>query len=127
MSGGASAPVETSAPGGAPRPVLLELLGMLETGYQTYTRPTDNAERAAGSVGRPASHMGLKLVDLDGRNVPRGAEGDICCDGPSVHLGYHNNPAANAEAFSPDGWFRSGDLGMIDGDGNLRSSAASRR
>src|SRR6266436_2537407 len=121
VSGGASAPVETirawrrAAPG-----VLLELLGMLETGYQAYTRPTDDPERVAGSVGRPASHMGLKLVDLDGREVARGAEGDICCDGPSVHLGYHNNPTANAEAFLPDGWFRSGDLGMIDTDGNLR-------
>jgi acyl-CoA synthetase (AMP-forming)/AMP-acid ligase II len=121
VSGGASAPVETirawrrAAPG-----VLLELLGMLETGYQTYTRPTDDPERVAGSVGRPASHMSLKLVDLDGREVARGAEGDICCDGPSVHLGYHNNPTANAEAFLPEGWFRSGDLGIIDGDGNLR-------
>lgn len=121
VSGGASAPVETirawrrAAPG-----YLLELLGMLETGYQTYTRPTDDPERVAGSVGHPASHMGLKLVDLDGREVPGGAEGDICCDGPSVHLGYHNNPAANAEAFLPDGWFRSGDLGVIDSEGNLR-------
>jgi non-ribosomal peptide synthetase component E (peptide arylation enzyme) len=58
--------------------------------------------------------------DADGREVARGEEGDICCDGPSVHLGYHNNPTANAEAFLPDGWFRSGDLGMIDTDGNLR-------
>jgi non-ribosomal peptide synthetase component E (peptide arylation enzyme) len=121
VSGGASAPVETirawrrAAPG-----VLLELLGMLETGYQAYTRATDDPERVAGSVGRPASHMGLKLVDADGREVARGEAGDICCDGPSVHLGYHNNPAANAEAFLPDGWFRSGDLGMIDADGNLR-------
>ncbi len=121
VSGGASAPVETirawrrAAPG-----VLLELLGMLETGYQAYTRAADDPERVAGSVGRPASHMGLKLVDADGREVARGEEGDICCDGPSVHLGYHNNPTANAEAFLPDGWFRSGDLGMIDTDGNLR-------
>jgi acyl-CoA synthetase (AMP-forming)/AMP-acid ligase II len=136
VSGGASAPVETirawrraalaseasgrrghsiSAPG-----ILLELLGMLETGYQAYTRATDDPEQVAGSVGRPASHMGLKLVDADGREVARGEEGDICCDGPSVHLGYHNNSAANAEAFLPDGWFRSGDLGMIDPDGNLR-------
>jgi acyl-CoA synthetase (AMP-forming)/AMP-acid ligase II len=121
VSGGASAPVETirawrrAAPG-----EFLELLGMLETGYQTYTRPGDDPERVAGSVGVPASHMGLKLVDLDGREVGPGEEGDICCDGPSVHLGYHDNPAANAEAFLPDGWFRSGDLGMLDADGRLR-------
>ena len=121
VSGGASAPVETIrawrrvAPG-----ELLELLGMLETGYQTYTRPGDDPERVAGSVGVPASHMGLRLVDLEGRDVARGEEGDICCDGPSVHLGYHNNPAANSEAFLPDGWFKSGDLGMIDVDGRLR-------
>jgi acyl-CoA synthetase (AMP-forming)/AMP-acid ligase II len=130
VSGGASAPVETirawrraalasesarAAPG-----VLLELLGMLETGYQAYTRPTDDPERVAGSVGVPASHMGLRLVDADGCDVPAGEEGEICCDGPSVHLGYHNNPGANAEAFLPDGWFRSGDLGVIDADGRLR-------
>jgi acyl-CoA synthetase (AMP-forming)/AMP-acid ligase II len=99
---------------------LLELLGMLETGYQTYTRPGDDPERVAGSVGRPASHMGLRLVDPEGRDVPRGTEGEICADGPSVHLGYHNNPKANEEAFLPDGWFRSGDLGMIGEDSNLR-------
>jgi acyl-CoA synthetase (AMP-forming)/AMP-acid ligase II len=99
---------------------LLELLGMLETGYQAYTRPGDDPERVAGSVGVPASHMGLRLVDGEGRDVPQGEEGEICCDGPSVHLGYHNNPSANAEAFLPDGWFRSGDLGVIDADGRLR-------
>ena len=121
VSGGASAPVETirawrhAAPG-----ALLELLGMLETGYQAYTRPSDDSERVAGSVGRPASHMGLRLVDADGHDVAPGEEGDICCDGPSVHLGYHNNATANAEAFLPDGWFRSGDLGVIDAQGYLR-------
>jgi acyl-CoA synthetase (AMP-forming)/AMP-acid ligase II len=99
---------------------LVELLGMLETGYQAYTRPSDDPERVAGSVGVPASHMGLRLVDGEGRDVPQGEEGEICCDGPSVHLGYHNNPSANAEAFLPDGWFRSGDLGVIDADGRLR-------
>src|SRR6185369_15457213 len=117
ISGGASAPVETirawrkAAPGH-----LIELLGMLETGYQTYTRETDDPERVAGSVGTPASHMGLRLVDLDGNEVRQGEEGEICSDGPSVHLGYHNNKKANEEAFLPDGWFRSGDLGVIDAD-----------
>jgi acyl-CoA synthetase (AMP-forming)/AMP-acid ligase II len=121
VSGGASAPVEAirawrkSAPG-----ELLELLGMLETGYQTYTRPGDDPELVAGSVGRPASHMLLNLIDDAGQELPRGEEGEICCDGPSVHLGYHNNPKANADAFLPNGWFRSGDLGMIDDAGNLR-------
>jgi acyl-CoA synthetase (AMP-forming)/AMP-acid ligase II len=121
VSGGASAPVETIRAWGAAAPgVLLELLGMLETGYQAYTRPTDDPERVAGSVGVPASHMGLRLIDAEGRDVARGQEGEICCDGPSVHLGYHNNPGANADAFLPDGWFRSGDLGVIDADGRLR-------
>src|SRR5947209_6768110 len=95
VSGGASAPVETirawrcAAPGH-----LLELLGMLETGYQAYTRATDDPERVAGSVGVPASHMGLRLVDADGHDVASGEAGDICCDGPSGHPGHHNNPAA---------------------------------
>jgi acyl-CoA synthetase (AMP-forming)/AMP-acid ligase II len=121
VSGGASAPVETiRAWRRVARGALLELLGMLETGYQAYTRPGDDPEAVAGSVGVPASHMGLRLVDAQGREVAPGEEGDICCDGPSVHLGYHNNPAANAEAFLPDGWFRSGDLGVIGPDGRLR-------
>ena len=121
VSGGASAPLETIrawrriAPG-----ALLELLGMLETGYQTYTRPGDDPEQVAGSVGRPASQMLLKLIDDHGNEVPQGEVGEICSDGPSVHLGYHNNPPANADAFLSDGWFRSGDLGMIDSAGNLR-------
>jgi acyl-CoA synthetase (AMP-forming)/AMP-acid ligase II len=123
VSGGASAPVETIrawrvvAPGH-----FLELYGMLEDGYQTYTRPGDDPEAVAGSVGRVASHMGLRLLDPEGRDVPAGQEGEICAEGPSVHLGYHANPQANADAFTADGWFRSGDLGFIDTLGNLRIS-----
>jgi acyl-CoA synthetase (AMP-forming)/AMP-acid ligase II len=100
----------------------LELYGMLEDGYQTYTRPDDDPEAVAGSVGRVASHMGLRLLDPEGRDVPAGQEGEICAEGPSVLLGYHANPQANADAFTADGWFRSGDLGFIDGRGNLRIS-----
>ena len=123
VSGGASAPLEVirawrrAAPG-----AFLELYGMLETGYHTYTRPGDDPERVAGTVGRPASHMELKIVDAEGRALPPGEEGEICCDGPSVHLGYHNNPAANAEGFLSGGWFKTGDLGVIDDAGNLRIS-----
>lgn len=123
VSGGASAPVETIREWRAAAPGhFLELYGMLETGFHTFTRPGDDPEAVAGSVGRMATDMGLRLLDAEGRDVSAGAEGEIACDGPSVHLGYHNNPAANADAFTANGWFRSGDLGFIDGKGNLRIS-----
>jgi acyl-CoA synthetase (AMP-forming)/AMP-acid ligase II len=123
VSGGASAPVETIRAWRAAAPGhFLELYGMLEDGYQTYTRADDDPEEVAGSVGRIASHMGLRLLDPEGHDVPLGQEGEIAAEGPSLHLGYHANPTANAEAFTADGWFRSGDLGFIDVKGNLRIS-----
>lgn len=52
--------------------------------------------------------------------MAEGAEGEIAAQGPSVHLGYHKNPTANAELFTAEGWFRTGDLGQLDRAGNLR-------
>jgi non-ribosomal peptide synthetase component E (peptide arylation enzyme) len=92
---------------------------MLETGFHTYTRLTDDPEAVTGTVGRVASSLGLRLLDEHGRDVPAGAEGEIAAQGPSVHLGYHKNPTANAELFTADGWFRTGDLGQLDPPGNL--------
>ena len=64
---------------------------MLETGYQAYTRPTDDPERVAGSVGVPQRAIwGCGWSTPRVAKSRRGAEGDICCDGPSVHLGYHH-------------------------------------
>ena len=123
VSGGASAPVETIRAWRAAAPGhFLELYGMLEDGFQTYTRQDDDPEEVAGSVGRIATAMGLRLLDAQGQDVPLGQEGEICAEGPSLHLGYHANPTANAEAFTADGWFRTGDLGFIDPRGNLRIS-----
>jgi acyl-CoA synthetase (AMP-forming)/AMP-acid ligase II len=100
---------------------LIELYGMLETGYHTYTRLIDDPEKVNGTIGRCVKDMGLRLLDPAGTDVPRGEQGEIACDGPSVHLGYYNNPQANAEAFTADGWFRTGDLGVIaDEAGNVR-------
>jgi len=121
ITGGASCPVETIRayrkrfPGR-----LIELYGMLETGFHTFTRFGDDPEAVAGSIGRVAKGMGLRIIDDDGRDVPAGGEGEIAAEGPSVHLGYHKNPAANAELFTADGWFRTGDLGRIDPAGNVR-------
>ncbi|MDR7523732.1 MAG: AMP-binding protein [Armatimonadota bacterium] len=121
ITGGASCPVETLRAFRARVPGhLIELYGMLETGFHTFTRLTDDPEAVTGTIGRPAPGMGLRLIDAHGRDVPTGAEGEIAAEGPSVHLGYHKNPAANAELFTPDGWFRTGDLGQQDAAGNVR-------
>src|SRR5882672_4457 len=121
ITGGASCPVETirefrSRMHGH----LIELYGMLETGFHTYTRLTDDPEAVTGTVGTVSSGLGLRLIDEAGRDVPVGAEGEIAAEGPSVHLGYHKNPQANAELFTADGWFRTGDLGQLDAAGNVR-------
>jgi non-ribosomal peptide synthetase component E (peptide arylation enzyme) len=122
ITGGASCPVETLRE--FQRRMaghLIELYGMLETGYHAYTRLTDDAETVNGTIGRCVDGMGLRLIDADGRDVAPGEQGEIAADGPSVHLGYYNNPQANAEAFTADGWFRTGDLGVIaDEAGNVR-------
>jgi acyl-CoA synthetase (AMP-forming)/AMP-acid ligase II len=121
ITGGASCPVETIREYRARmRGHLIELYGMLETGFHTYTRFSDDPEAVAGTVGRVVADMGLRVIDEHGRDVPPGAEGEIAADVPSVHLGYHKNPAANAELFTADGWFRTGDLGRLDAAGNLR-------
>lgn len=120
ITGGASCPVETIRAFRARLPGhFIELYGMLETGFHTFTRFTDDPEAVAGTIGRPAPGMGLRLIDERGRDVPPGAEGEIAAEGPSVHLGYHKNPAANAELFTADGWFRTGDLGQLDAAGNV--------
>lgn len=122
MTGGGSCPVETLRD--FQRRMsghLIETYGMLEIGYHTCTRLTDDAEKVNGTIGRCIEGMGLRLLDAAGRDVPHGQEGEICCEGPSVNLGYHKNPQANADAFTADGWFRTGDLGVVADDaGNIR-------
>jgi acyl-CoA synthetase (AMP-forming)/AMP-acid ligase II len=121
ITGGASCPVETIRTFGARMPGhLIELYGMLETGFHTFTRFEDDPEAVAGTIGRPAPQMRLRIIDEHGHDVPPGAEGEIAAAGPSVHLGYHKNPAANAELFTKDGWFRTGDLGVMEPSGNVR-------
>jgi acyl-CoA synthetase (AMP-forming)/AMP-acid ligase II len=121
ITGGASCPVETIRAFRARMPGhLIELYGMLETGFHTFTRLGDDPEAVAGSIGREAPRMQLRIIDEHGRDVPPGAEGEIAAKGPSVHLGYDKNPQANAELFTADGWFRTGDLGVRDPTGNVR-------
>jgi non-ribosomal peptide synthetase component E (peptide arylation enzyme) len=121
ITGGASAAIETIRDYQARMPGhLIELYGMLETGFHTYTRFSDDPAKVNGTIGRVVSSMGLKILDETGNEVAPSAVGEIAALGPSVHLGYHANAAANAEAFTADGWFRTGDLGrIVDQAGNV--------
>jgi len=123
ITGGASAAVETikAFQAAVPHAKLVELYGMLETGYHAFTRLTDDPLKVNGTVGRCVEEMGLRIVDDDGRDVADGEIGEIAAYGPSVHVGYLDNPTANRDSFTADGWFRTGDLGQFaDAERNLR-------
>jgi fatty-acyl-CoA synthase len=83
----------------------------------TVLRPEDQL-RKLGSAGRPAINVETRVVDDDDRPVPPGTVGEIVHRGPHVTLGYWKNPEKTAEAFR-NGWFHSGDLGIMDDDGYL--------
>jgi acyl-CoA synthetase (AMP-forming)/AMP-acid ligase II len=123
ITGGASAAVETikAFQSALPNTKLIELYGMLETGYHSFTRLTDDPLKVNGTVGRCVEEMGLRILDDDGNDVPYGEVGEIAAVGPSIHMGYLDNPAANRDAFTADGWFKTGDLGQYaDREGNVR-------
>jgi long-chain acyl-CoA synthetase len=91
---------------------ILQGYGLTETsGAATATHVDDNR---VGSVGTPMHGAEIKI---DSPN-PEGV-GEVLVRGPIVFSGYYHNPEATAEAFTDDGWFRSGDLGRLDKDGHL--------
>ena len=125
ITGGASAAVETikGFQTQVPTAKLIELYGMLETGFHSITRLADDPLKVIGTVGRCVSSMGLRIIDDAGNDVPHGEVGEIAAIGPSVHMGYLNNPQANLDSFTADGWFRTGDLGQfVDTQDNVRIS-----
>lgn len=94
---------------------ILERYGMTETGMNT-SNPL-HGERKAGSVGPPLPGVELRIADADDRPLPAGAIGEIQLRGANVFAGYWGLPEKTAEAFTADGFFRSGDQGTIDAGG----------
>jgi oxalate---CoA ligase len=93
---------------------VVEAYGMTEAAHQMASNPL-TGPRKPGTVG-PSGGPEIRVVDDTGTTVPRGQTGEIVIKGPNVMTAYENNPKANAEAFY-DGWFRTGDQGVMDDDG----------
>jgi fatty-acyl-CoA synthase len=93
--------------------------GMTETSPGATSLSPAMTREKQGSVGLPHFFTEVRIADEHGDMVPRGTVGEIEITGPNVFLGYHGQPEATAEAFTDDGWFRSGDLGYLDADGYL--------
>jgi acyl-CoA synthetase (AMP-forming)/AMP-acid ligase II len=96
---------------------VVEAYGMTEAAHQMASNPLPPAPRRPGSVGRGTGVQVAIMSDAD-TLLPAGSQGEVVIQGPNVTRGYHNNPEANAAAFT-NGWFRTGDQGILDADGYL--------
>jgi malonyl-CoA/methylmalonyl-CoA synthetase len=97
--------------------VILERYGMSET-LMNSGNPYDR-ERRPGSVGLPLPNVSIRICDETDTEVPSGKTGELQIKGSNVFSGYWRQEAATAEAFTRDGFFRSGDLGMRGDDGYI--------
>jgi cyclohexanecarboxylate-CoA ligase len=82
------------------------------------TGPFWDTSRRADTDGLPISPSRVRIVDADFRDLPVLTEGEIICVAPELFVGYVD-PHHNIEAFTPDSWFRTGDVGRVDADGFL--------
>jgi acyl-CoA synthetase (AMP-forming)/AMP-acid ligase II len=97
---------------------LIESYGMTEASHQMASNPLPPGLRKLGSVGLSAGPE-IAIADENGKRLGPGETGEIVIRGENVMNGYVNNEAANAEAFTSEGYFRTGDQGVIDADGYL--------
>lgn len=92
--------------------------GLTEFPVVTSPPPDGDPDVLDHTVGRPVPGVSVRVVDDNEREVPIGVEAELRLKGPQCFLGYVDS-ALDAQAFDPDGWFRSGDRGRIDADGNV--------
>ena len=92
--------------------------GMTETSPVSFQTATDDSfERRVSTVGRVHPHVQVKIVDIQGRCVPRGVQGEIHTRGYSVMKGYWEDPDRTRDVLDDAGWMHTGDLGVIDEEG----------
>jgi len=94
--------------------------GLTEAGTVTGSRPDDDFERIATTVGVPLSGFEVRTVTESGAETPPGEPGEVAVRGETVTREYLDDPEATAAAIDADGWLHTGDLGEFDADGYLR-------
>ncbi len=97
---------------------VLEAYGMTEAAHQMASNPLPDEKRVPGSVGR-GTGVSVSIMDAEGALLPEGSQGEVVIQGSNVIGGYEDNPEANASSFT-NGWFRTGDEGVMDSDGYLK-------
>jgi long-chain acyl-CoA synthetase len=98
---------------------LVEAYGLTETSPAATINPL-NLEEYNGSIGLPIPSTDIVLRDDAGKDVPLGSPGEICIKGPQVMAGYWNRPDETAKVMTPDGYFMTGDIGVMDERGFVR-------
>ena len=98
---------------------MIEGWGMSETCAIGTNNPVTN-QQFTGSIGLPLPGISVAVKDDNDQNVPIGEPGELCIKGPNVMIGYYNQPAETAKAFTADGYMRTGDIGVLDDQGYTR-------
>ncbi|MDM0007731.1 long-chain-fatty-acid--CoA ligase [Variovorax sp. J22G73] len=98
---------------------ICEGYGLSETSPSTTCNPTDSTAYT-GTIGLPLPNTWLKLLDDEGNEVPVGERGEIAIKGPQVMAGYWQRPDETAKVMTPDGYFKSGDIGVVDERGYFK-------
>jgi non-ribosomal peptide synthetase component E (peptide arylation enzyme) len=100
----------------------INAFGMVE-GPCAQTRPDDALEIRSQTIGWPVCpYDEIKTIDVNGNPTGTGIEGEMVAKGPGIFTGYFRNPQANQSAFTPGGFFRTGDLAVIDENETIRIS-----
>jgi long-chain acyl-CoA synthetase len=98
---------------------IVEGYGLSETSPSASCNPVDSAAYS-GNIGLPIPNTEMKLIDDEGNELPMGTPGEIAIKGPQVMDGYWNRPDETAKVMTADGFFRSGDIGVVDERGYFR-------
>lgn len=119
QAGGSLAPQRVAEMcGAAPGPSFYVMYGQTEATARISCLDPAHLEEKLGSVGRPLDNLMVRIIDENGQDAGTGEPGEIIVNGPSVTLGYFNDPEQSLRVFD-EGWLRTGDVGHFDADGYL--------